>query len=64
MMCNFFLMFFYEAALEVSISLIIGVNYLEEYAAAPENEQYATNNSRNLNTRDVHRILLYVFFVL
>jgi hypothetical protein len=38
MMCNFFLMFFYEAALEVSISLIIGAKYLEEYAADPQNE--------------------------
>ena len=64
MMCNFFLMFFYEAALEVSISLIIGANYLEEYAADPENEQYATNNLRNTSTRNIHRTLPYVFFVL
>jgi hypothetical protein len=32
---NFFVMFFYEACLEISISLIIGKQYIEEYDANP-----------------------------
>lgn len=31
MMWNFFLMFFYEAALEIMISLVIGYKYTNEY---------------------------------
>jgi len=30
LICNFFIMFFYEASLEISISLAIGVKYIWE----------------------------------
>ena len=36
MMWNFFIMFFYEASLEVSMSLIVGYKYIQEYDSDPE----------------------------
>jgi hypothetical protein len=36
MLWNSFLMFFYEASLEVSMSLIVGYNYIQEYDSDPE----------------------------
>jgi hypothetical protein len=38
MMWNFFVMFFYEACLEISISLVIGRQYINEFDADPEGE--------------------------
>jgi hypothetical protein len=38
MIWNFFIMFFYEACLEISISLIIGKQYINEFDADPEGE--------------------------
>jgi hypothetical protein len=35
---NFFIMFFYEACLEISISLVIGIQYLKEFDENPEGE--------------------------
>jgi hypothetical protein len=36
LMWNFFLLFFYEASLEISISVVIGLQYINEFDADPE----------------------------
>ena len=64
MMWNFWIMFFYTACLEITISLVFGYQYLQEYDKHSESPQYLTINTRNKSTRNVHKILLYVFFVL
>jgi steroid 5-alpha reductase family enzyme len=64
MMWNFWIMFFYTACLEITISLVLGYQYLQEYDKHSESPQYLTINTRNKSTRNVHKILLYVFFVL
>jgi hypothetical protein len=64
MMWNFFIMFFYEASLEVSMSLIVGFQYLNDYDSNPSGPKFNTINPRNAGTRQVHRILLFVFAVL
>jgi hypothetical protein len=40
MMWNFWIMFFYEACLEINISIVVGFQYLQEYDENPENPQY------------------------
>ena len=56
MMWNFFIMFFYEASLEVTMSLVVGYKYLKKYDNSPESAEFNTNNSRNSSTREIHRI--------
>jgi hypothetical protein len=60
-MWNFFISFFYEACLEVAMSIIIGLYYIEDYDSEPDNKQFNTVNKRNTSTRQVHRILVYSF---
>ena len=47
MLWNFFLLFFYEAALEISMSLVIGYKYTSDHFEDHENPKYNTNNTRN-----------------
>jgi hypothetical protein len=61
MMWNFFIMFFYEASLEVTMSLVVGYNYLKKYDKSPESAEFNTNNSRNSSTREIHRICFFSF---
>jgi hypothetical protein len=53
-------MFFYEAALEVTMSIVLGFQYIREYDSEPGSDVYTLNPS-NANTREVHRKLLYLF---
>jgi len=59
-MWNFFIMFFYEASLEISMSLVIGFRYIwaRDSVAQPE------ESSSNALTLKVHRVSLYSFAVL
>lgn len=57
------MMFFYEASLEVVVSVVIGFQYMHEYNNNPDDEVY-TKDPLNATTRTTHWVLLYVFAVL
>lgn len=63
-MWNFFISFFYEACLEVAMSITIGLYYLRDYDLDPDNEQFNMVNKRNASTRQVHTILVYSFIAM
>jgi len=58
-MWNFFVMFFYETSLEISMSLVIGFRYVWALDKA-----YDCSDLADSVTLRFHRIFLYVFFVL
>ena len=57
-------MFFYETHLEVVLSVLVGLQYTAEHQQNPESDKYKTTNLRNEDTREIHRILLFVFIAL
>ena len=65
MMWNFFVLFFYEASLEITFSIVIGVGYIWAYDEA-DPAIYADQDplGHNALTRKVHRTSVYVFFVM
>jgi len=60
-MWNFFIMFFYEASLEISISLVIGFKYIWARDSVTQPEETSDSNAF---TRKVHTISIYSFSVL
>ena len=51
-------MFFYEACLEITLSIFIGFEYIKEYDSKPHPENESESNTL---TRNVHRVLIFVF---
>jgi hypothetical protein len=56
LMWNFFLMFFYEACLEITISIAVGLDYVSQ-----EDDK---GGEANIFTRKVHRIMVFGFFAM
>jgi hypothetical protein len=62
MMWNYFITFFYEAALEIVLSVVLAAHYMQLYYTF-DDPNYS-NTSKDLFTRKFNEVMMYTFGVL